>query len=148
MKHFEIQSFVGALPLRFGMTPNEVHGILGSPRTVRTNRLGEKDEDYLQASAGYDKESTMLKELGFVQPAVVLFRDIDLFRDADAIPRLVEADGAPLEGLGFIVFPTLGIALTDFFSEQESDRAITVFARGRWTDLKGFKPFSIAGSSR
>lgn len=144
MKQFEILPFVGALPLRFGMTSDEVHGILGGPRAVRTNRLGEKDEDYHEASAGYDKASAMLVELGFVQPSVVRFHGIDLFRDADAILRLADADGAPLEGLGFVVFPALGIALADFHSEQESDRVVTVFARGRWSDLKHFSPYRPA----
>jgi len=143
MKQFEIQPFVGALPLRFGMTRDEVHGVVGSPRAVRTNRFGELDEDYLEVSAGYDKTDAKLCELGFVRSVDVRFRGIDLFRDAGAISLLVEADGSPLEGLGFIVFPSLGIALADFGSEQDTDQAITVFARGRWSDLKHFKPFRL-----
>lgn len=148
MATFEIVPFVGAEPLRFGMTPGDAHALLGEPRSSSLNRRGELDEDYPELSTGYSKADGTLVELGFVSLASVVFRGIDVFNDAQALSVLTRADGGPLEGLDFIVFPSLGIALADFFSEQESDRAITVFARGRWTDLKGFKPFVLKDDAR
>lgn len=148
MRRFNILPFEGAGPVRFGMTPSEVHECIGEPSSVRTNRFGERDEEYFDVGAGYARSDETLIELGFVSSASVTFRGIDLFRDRRALSMLVEADGAPVQGLGFIVFPALGIALADFFSDQECDRAITVFARGRWTDLKDVVPFSIAAANR
>jgi len=138
---FEVRPFEGAGPLRFGMTSGEVHAHLGAPRIVRRNRRGELDEDYSVASAGYAGSDERLVEVAFTSAVSVTFGGANLFRDDDAVSVLVGLDGGPLAGLDIIVFPSLGIALADYFSEQESDRVITVFAKGRWTKLKGFVPF-------
>ena len=143
MKTFEVIPFVGAGPLRFGMNPTEVHQILGMPRRSSFSRRSELDEDYAGISIGYSRDAERLVEIGFVIPTSVRFNGSSLFAEQNVVEMLASLDTAPVEGLGFIVFPHLGIALADFFSEQESDRAITVFAHGRWDDLKGFKPFAL-----
>lgn len=143
MINFEVKPFEGAGPLRFGMSPEDVHVHLGEPRASRRNRRGELDEDYSEATAGYTVADDRLVEVAFVSAALVTYCGVDLLNDESALSLLVRADGSPVSGLDIIVFPSLGIALTDYFSEQKSDRVVTVFARGRWDDLKGFEPFSL-----
>lgn len=144
MKTFDVIPFVGAGSLHFGMSPTEAHRLLGEPRNSSYNSNGELDEDYAGISIGYSRGDERLVEIGFVCPTSVSLNGSNLFADRNVVEMLASLDKAPIEGLGFIVFPNLGIALADFFSEQESDRAITVFARGRWNDLKGFKPFALS----
>jgi len=141
MVTFDISPFEGAGAIRFGMDAGQARTVLGTPDRTRTNPAGETEDRYIGVVVRYDCTTSRVCELSFSTPSDVRFAGKSLFRDQRAVPALALADRAPLEGLGLIVFPSLGIALADFFSEQEGDRAITVFARGRWKDLKGFKPF-------
>ena len=46
---------------------------------------------------------------------------------------------------GFIVLLNLGITLTGFHDDDIYQRAVTVFARGRWDgQLSDLKPFDLA----
>ena len=52
-------------------------------------------------------------------------------------------DPLPLEGMGIVVFLTLGVAITGFVGTDASDDAVTVFAEGRWDGLRDqLKPLS------
>lgn len=77
----------------------------------------------------------------------VRFQGFNLFAAPAAVEMLTVADGTPMEGIGLIVFLNLGIALADFDSEQESDRAVQVFERGRWDSIKSLKPYAAAAAT-
>ncbi len=140
---FDICPFVGAGPLNFGMRPEQVELILGLPRLSRKNPIGETEQRYESVVARYDPHDHTLCEISFTSKSDVRFCGVSVFDDRTGLEKMFSIEDGAVEALGFIVFPHLGIALADFFSEQESDRAITVYARGRWTDLKGFKPFIL-----
>ena len=47
-----------------------------------------------------------------------------------------------MEYVGFIVFLGLGLTLTGFHDGNDSQRAVTAFARGRWDHLRSkLRPF-------
>jgi hypothetical protein len=140
MTVFDIRPFDGVGPLTFGMTPEEVHSQLGEPRMQKPNPLGQRDERYPGFRVRYAADSGLMCEVTFSTACQVLFAGVPLFTDATAVQQLAERDGAAVQGLGYLVFPNLGVALADFDSDQESDKAITAFAKGQWTDLQGFSP--------
>lgn len=140
MTDFDIRPYEGVGPLAFGMTPEEVHALVGEPRMQRPNPLGQRDERYDGFRVRYAADTNLMCEVTFSTTCSVTLEGISLLADATAVQQLAERYGQALQGLGYIVFPNLGIALADFGSDQETDNAVTVYARGEWTDLKGFNP--------
>lgn len=141
MSIYDIRPYESAGPLVLGMRPEEVHTILGKPRNSSKSRRGERSDTYPQLTATYDKDSERLIELGIGVQVDVRFRGIQLFTDPTALDFLVAADGAPLEAVGFILFPSLGIVLGDFDSDQENERVVSIFGRGRWDDVSDMTPY-------
>ncbi len=136
---FDVRPYEGVGPLVLGMSPEGVHAVLGAP--LRSGvREGERVETYRDFTLAYSAANRLI-EAAFSSPADVRFEDTNLFTAPDALARLVAADGAPLEGLGSIVFPALGVAVVDFDSEQGGDRAVLVFERGRWDSITHLKPY-------
>lgn len=140
MTDFDIRPYVGVGPLAFSMKPEEVHAVVGEPRMQRPNPMGQRDERYAGFRVRYTADTDRVCEVTFSTACSVSFEGISLFADATAVQQLAERDAQALQGLGYIVFPNLGIALADFDSDQESDKSVTVYARGEWADLKGFSP--------
>ena|SRR6478752_6933048 len=144
MTVFDIRPYDGSGPLRLGMSPSEVHAAIGEqPRNTLFNDKGERDEDYPVLSACYSAGEDKLVEFAHTSAVDVRFQGVSLFTTPNAVDLLVAADGAPLEGLGFVVFPNLGIALADFDSDRESDRVVQVFERGRWESIAHLKPYRV-----
>ena len=85
-------------------------------------------------------DSGLMCEVTFSTACDVLFAGVSLFTDAAAVQQLADRDGHALQGLGYVVFPNLGIALADFDSDQKSDKAISVFSKGQWSDMEGLSP--------
>lgn len=148
MTLFDIRPYDGSGPLRLGMSPNEVHAAIGErPRNTLFNDKGERDEDYPALSACYSVGEDKLVEFALTSALDARFQGVSLFTAPNAVEILVAADGAPLKGFGFIVFPNLGIALADFDSDQESGRIVQVFERGRWDSIMHLKPYRGRGGA-
>lgn len=143
---FDIRPYHGVGPLGFGASSAEVHAVLGPPVRTRTSN-GERIDTFQGFTVAYSGETGQFVEAAFSSAMDVRFQGINLFTASVAVEMLTVADGAPMEGLGFIVFLNLGIALADFDSEQESDRAVQVFARGRWDSIKSLKPYAPAAAA-
>ena len=87
---YEIESFKGVGALRFGMSPEQVHAILGSPRFSRQDP-GHLREVYIGSPAmtftGTD-DDLKLVEIGFVKHAdEVVYRGANLFLTQPGILR-------------------------------------------------------------
>ena len=50
---FSLVPYVGAIPIRFGMTSSDVSKILGPPLRVSLNFLGEREEDWDELAIRY-----------------------------------------------------------------------------------------------
>lgn len=146
---FDIDPYVGVGKLKFGMTQDEVARILGKPDDLETDTEGEarefRNENGLQTV--YSEKDRLLVEIGFSSNIETLtFNNTALFtnKPLDVFRFLLAADKQPYELLGFVVLLTLGITLTGFHDEAADERAVTVFARGRWDSMKKkLKPFKI-----
>ena len=137
-----IHPYVGVGQLKFGMTPDEVAAILGPPEGSRpvasTGELRERREkSALQAV--YAAGDRRLVELGFSPPIAGLeFDGVRLFTSPshDALREILRRDPAPLADVGFVVFFDLGLSLTGFDDDDEDDKAVTVFDKGRWDEIR------------
>ena len=135
-QQFEIISYVGAGPLLFGLTQTEVEGAVGQPLRMGVNNLGEKNAQYRAFSLRYSVTDSVLLEIGFTSSANVMFRGLNLFRDPEALRKLLHLDSYPYESYGFIVLFDLGITLTVFHDDDKAQIAVTAFALGRWDGVK------------
>lgn len=141
MTVFDLRPFHGVGPLVLGMLPEDVHRILGQPRSVSRSCQGERSENYAHLTASYAKGTDKLIELGMGSQVDVQFQGVSLFSDPRALDVLIAADGGPLESVGFIVFPSIGIVLADFDGDQDSDRVVGVFEKGRWDAMSNMTPY-------
>lgn len=140
--HFSAEPYCGALPIKFGMAPEDVAMELGKPTRVTTNWLGELDQSWGSVSVRYSKEQGVAVEIALLPSTKLLFGDIDLFRCDNPIGILMQHDSIPYESLGFIVFMELGMTITGFHDRDDAQRAITMFQRGRWDAQKPrMKPY-------
>jgi hypothetical protein len=135
--HYEIESHTGVGALRFGMSPTQVHEILGVPRFARSDP-GHLREMYGRNPAltftGTDNDLKLI-EIGFVKPGDgVTFRGANLFDgECDAIINWLCCDDPdPKYVAGTLVFPKLGISLTGFHAGHRAGLGLTAFAPGTW----------------
>jgi len=84
-------------------------------------------------------ENDMVVEVGFRPRTVHLkFRGTDVWtsdEQKDPLWQLLRQDPQPVEFRGFLVFKALGVTVTGYHDDDESQRAITCFVRGRWDEL-------------
>jgi hypothetical protein len=139
--HFDIQPYIGALPITFGMRREEVHRLLGEPESSFPIWDGSGvSEHYAQAryNIGYDNDG-IVNHLGFSPGGAELSiqgRPIwTLTEQRDPNPMLLALDPAPVEHVGFWIFLQIGVTSTGFHGDDASQRAVTVFPRGSKTTL-------------
>ena len=138
MIDLDIQPYLGALPLEFGMPRAEIHALLGTPwRSMPIwNRTGITDY-WLQATlnAGFGVDG-LLKHVGCAAgPFTLRLHGHVLWSPElhpDPNPALLRYDPAPVTALGFLVFPALGVTTTGFHDDDPAQEALTVFPRGAW----------------
>jgi hypothetical protein len=141
MRDFDLSPFVGALPIAFGMTRNDVHAILDLPDVSFPvwDKSGTCDGRHtLRMNVGYDN-SGIVNHVGF-GPGGVNLRILgsELWTAAnqpDPKSTLLKLDPDPLERVGFLLFTRLGITTTGYHDDDESQRAIRVYPRGTHDDF-------------
>jgi hypothetical protein len=143
---FEIRPHDSVGSVRFGMMPSEVHAVIGAPRRRVRSRRGEWEELWGGLKVTYSKEDERAVEIHVMPPAAALLDGQDLLRADDPVSLLLPYDSHPLEAVGVVLFPKVGIAVAGHDSPgDESDKAVGVFARGRWDEesLSHFHPLQV-----
>ena len=133
----ELLPGVGAGPLRLGMTVRQIEQAAGSPRMRRRNTLGETEYVYDAVSVVFGGDSQRVVEVAVTPPARPQYKGRDMLGEEDAWKEAVRDDGNPYEYQGFIVLLSLGMTLTGVHDDDPSQKAVTVFAEGRWDGLRG-----------
>lgn len=145
---FKIVPYRSVGAIRFGFSLSEVNEETGAPISVTRNNEGELDYQYDEFSIRLSAKDEKVVEVGLVPPAVVRLDGIEIFRSPSAFEQLIARDGAPYEFYGFIVLLNLGITLTGFHDDDESQIAVTAFERGRWDELRSeLRPFTASAGS-
>jgi hypothetical protein len=135
MTDFTLVPQKGALPLTFEMTPTEVQSAVGPPESSEVNDSGELEERRAHLIVRYSSLDSLVVEIAFLPAAKVWYKGHDLFRERSSLQFLSRED-PPYEFVGFLIFLGLGITLTGFHDNDESQKAITVFRAGRWDEFK------------
>lgn len=120
----------------FGMSMVEIESVMGSPLRKSVNRRGEIDFSYDGYSVRFSKTEKRLVEVGFSRFCHITYDGLDIFETPEAFDQLIIKDGAPFEFYGFIILLNLGLTLTGFHDGNESQKAVTIFERGRWNELR------------
>ena len=132
---FQVLPYVGAGPVTFGMTPEQVAALLGAPRRVQKNVLGERDESREGVRVCYSGSGHVV-EIGLAPPTTASYKGADLFGIDDPIALLLKDDPEPFESVGFLVFLQLGLTATGLHDDDQAQKAVTVFAPGRWDSAR------------
>ncbi len=133
--NFIFKPYIGAEPILFGMTSEEVLTLFNTIPRIKTNYLGERDEDRDGIAIRYSKDKNTVVEIAFLPNSKLIFNGQQLFGiDAvkDPIKYLMNYDKSPKETDGFVVFLELGLTITGFHDGNIEQRAITLFSKGRW----------------
>lgn len=136
----EVIPYVGVGTLCFGMTEDEATGSVGSP--VRSTRTASGEHRLIYPEFHLTFSESRLAEVSFHPEAHLIVAGIDLFRDAEPLQHLARLDPLPLESVGILYFPNLGITLSGF--HNEGARTVTVMRPGRLDGLLSkFRPYSV-----
>ena len=146
---FVIEPGIGVSPIFFGMTPKDVRSALGlEPECIDTSPSElRKMREYYAEFVGVDYDSNeQVYSVSFAPLGRVSLRfgSTNLFDDEagiNPIAVLLKADPGPFESYGFIIFDGIGVAVTGYHDNAESQRAITVYRKGSW-GLEHAKPMS------
>ncbi len=138
---FIFEPFVGPLPLRFGMAPEEVASLVGVPDRVFPDPFDNRSESRSGYSLGYDANSAQLSEAVF-STGELFFHGVNLFGVEDVIDFLRQFDPSPKTAVGIVFFLNLGLSLTGFHDGEEDQKSITVARKGHWDEfVEDFVPF-------
>src|SRR6266446_4226693 len=126
----------GMSMIKLGMSPSALEAAVGLPKLQRKNRRGEIVYVYDDYSVTFGADTGLVVEIGILPTLDLRYRGKGIFRDQEAWKELVKEDGAPREYVGFLVLLSCGVTLTGFHDDDPDQKAITVFAQGRWDHLK------------
>jgi hypothetical protein len=143
MMSLNILPFEGALPIRFGMHRDLVRGIFGVPKS--SNEMIDSWGSNLTINVGYDADGAV-SQLGLGPGEFELTICGEFLwspeRHPDPNPVFLRLDAEPLERVGFLFFPKIGIGTTGYHDDDDSQLAISVYPRGALDKLlvKAKKP--------
>jgi hypothetical protein len=136
---FDIEPYVGALPIRFGMTRAEVRALLGEPMSSHPNWDGTGSCDFFEDATfnvGYDR-AVVVDHVGLTPRMAPVFLNghrLWTAEQPDPNPLLLSLDSNPVEYVGFLCFPRLGITTSGFHDDDPNQCALTVFPRHRLSE--------------
>jgi Fe2+ transport system protein FeoA len=132
---FQVIPYVGAIPIRFGMSKDEVTAILGQPEKESKTLGGRMVHIYADVNVGYSSEERV-NHIGFLPGSELEIAGVDPF-GPDGFEKLVEIDGDAVEILGAVVLPNLGVATDGFHTaDDESAKGVTIFGRGEYDSVR------------
>lgn len=138
---FDIEPFVGAHPVQFGMQRADVHHVLGPPEASHPiwDKSGTTDFwNESRINVGYTNEG-VVNHVGFCPGGcTLLLRGVQLWSLAgqpDPNPALLRLEPTPLESVGILIFPALGVSTSGYHDGDEAQLSVTVSPAGRWDDV-------------
>lgn len=141
MFSFNIEPFVGALPIRFGMNRAKVHELLGTPEASHAiwDRSGTTDYwNESRVNVGYDNQD-IVNHVGLAPGGCELFLNGNVIWSVETQPdpngELLHLDPAPLETMGILVFTALGISTGGYHDSDDAQRSLTVSPAGAWDEI-------------
>jgi hypothetical protein len=144
MNDMNLIPYIGVGPIRFEMAPEDVEKALGKPNSITISGRGETEEHRGEITVRYDSETNDVVEMSFGTNSGLMLDEVCLSSSSDLTKYLMSKDPNPVECFGFLLYLGLGIAATGFHDEDEDQKAISIFKKGRWDSMKdNFTSFSI-----
>src|SRR5262245_48760965 len=141
MQSFNIEPFVGAHPVRFGMSRAEVLRLLGTPESSYPIWDGSGTTDHwhkLGINVGYDNDRVVM-HVGFRPGGCELYLRGNLLWSAEEQPdpneKLLRIDPAPVQSVGILIYPALGISTSGYHNGDENQLSLAVSPVGTWDDV-------------
>ena len=128
--------YVGVGPIRFDMKPADVEVVEGKPESTSTSGRGELEEHRGDIIVRYDSETNGVVEISFGSDGGLMLDNQDLYGSSNLTKYLLSKDPSPVECFGFLLFLDIGLAATGFHDDDEDQRAISIFRKGRWDSMK------------
>ena len=143
----ELLTYSGSGGAKFGMTPGEIETILGAPDSVGSNYFKQRIEYRSFMNVGYSTHDNLAVHFGFGPQMIgTKFNDIFLFKEdpKNVLKKIVTQDGSPFLCYQLVVLLNLGLTLSGFHDNDESQKGVTLFERGTYDDDKDrMKPFKL-----
>jgi hypothetical protein len=133
---WEIFSFAGIGPIKFGMSPRDVEKLLGKPLAV------DEDDDYRKEVRAADipsvtyEDNEVVEIEAFSEVQSLFFGKIKFFQDPalNVLRQLEEMNKGARINVGVLLFENLGITTGRLDSDVPLEHSVTVFKKGYWDD--------------
>ena len=136
MIEFTLAPYIGSLPITFEMSPADVEKVVGPATSIRTMASGKREERRRTFIVRYLEEDNKVVEITFLPAAILMYQGQNLLKTDDVIGFLSKRD-MPFEHVGFVIFFQLGLMVTGFHDNDDSQKAMTVVRKGMLDRLKG-----------
>jgi len=146
--------FEGPVPFRFEMTPSQVEFLAGAvPRRDLSWNLEGLNDHFSNLRVGYTLDLSVEEFSVWPDAGVtVTFKGEVILGAAatmDPLAAFWRADPDPREDVGFVIFRSLGVAVSGYHDNDPSQRAISFGARGLWDEhFTKAKPIDLSGYGR
>lgn len=145
--NIELLTHKGVGGAKFGMAPAEILTIFGAPDNVGSNYFKQRIEYRSHMNVGYSVEDQLAVHFGFgAQMVGVNYKGIFLFQEPSnsVLKRLIALDGSPFLCYHLVVFLNLGLTLSGFQVNDETQKGVTLFERGTYDEeMERMKPFKL-----
>jgi hypothetical protein len=131
---WEIVSFEGVGPIKFGMTPGEVEKLLGKPLAADEDDHYRKEVRTVDVPSVTYEDNAVVEIEAFSEVKNVLLDKIRLFQDPplDVLRQLEELNKGARINVGVLLFENLGIATGRLDSRVPLEHSVTAFRKGYW----------------
>jgi len=138
----QINSYKDINGVAFGSNEADVISVFGEPVRRAKNREQEKELYFPAYVLRFDAKSDVLREVTLLPGCEAEINANAIFWDNRLLYWLGTQDDDLKEALGFVLSLKLGIALSGFHDDDESQKAIHAFRFGDWDMFKDrMRPF-------
>ncbi|TDX83829.1 hypothetical protein EDE05_106238 [Neorhizobium sp. R1-B] len=143
---WEIVSFEGMGPIRFGMSPAEVAAIIGPPESADEDDGSRREYRAIDVPIVSYEDNVVTEIEAFYEVENVSFRGRRIFDEPGLaiIQFLEQENGGARMNVGTVLFRKIGITSGCIDQRTRGDHSITAFAQGLWDDrLDRFKELTF-----
>lgn len=142
----EIVSYERVDSISFGMTPSQVADLLGRPNAEKKNFLRQREQHFGDYTVIFDVKTDTVREISIPpkESGEIIINGHTFSWGFDLFKCMVELDRAPYESSGLVLFFKLGLGMSGYQDNDQSQRSIGAFQRGARDRSKAtMVPFSF-----
>lgn len=142
----EISSYKSINGITFGSSESDVISFFGQP--IRHSKNSEKEAELHFPSfiLRFDSVTGQLREASLLPKCDAVINGKLIIWDENFLFWLASEDQDLVEVLGFVISLKLGIAVSGFHDNDESQKAVHAFRHGDWDMFRNrMRPFSAVG---